>query len=75
MIKPKCDLFSPDLFNSISDIFANACGADPKKLGEGDAEAKEKFYKFLTNTPYTSLIVHIGDSLMDLGYDLRDKND
>ena len=69
MKKPKCDLFSPDRFNIVSDIMATAAGVDPKKLGAGDPDAKAGFYEFVTKTAYASMIVHIGDALQELGYE------
>jgi hypothetical protein len=74
MIKPKCDLFTPDKFNAVSDIFAEACGVDPKKLGAGNEEAKSKFYEFVSETPYATMIVRFTDAMTNLGYELTEIN-
>jgi hypothetical protein len=49
-IMPGCQLFSPNRFNIISDIFAKACDADAKGLGDGIDSDKSKFYDFVTET-------------------------
>lgn len=70
----KCNLFHPDRFNILSDLFAHACGADPKGLGDGNESDKQKFYEFVSKTPYASLIVKLGDALKDMGYEIVEKD-
>lgn len=70
---PQSKLFKSETCNALSDIFAQAAGVDPVKLSKGDGDAKYRFYVFVEEMPYGSLISLLADALEELGYKLEAK--